>query len=511
MPCCDLNLDDYECVLDTVPQGIANAGVLIVGASSGIGKQTAIAYAKRGNSVVVAARRQDKLDALVLEIAGISGAGPAYAVVMDATDEAQVTAGLSAATTWLAGAGGGRLLNRVLVFTGQDQVGRFNNNDLEASKKIFDMNYWSVRNVLKHVVPALKTTFATNEDVRLYITSSSNASITSGSRDVYGPAKAALTRLANQVEYENPFLSGKMHVGYWGPVNTELYWKPNVAEDSVVGEPGATGPPRWCPGYDQTNFALASGVTGAALDVAMIFSGVVTTQFSMQPSFAAEVAYNHIELGRKNIHDTELIKLGHRYGYFNETPDNHILIYSLAANLPSGFTFPPLIPAPIYVDPNGNDEPLITSFTRIVKNKLTTNDCYLCKQKAKLNRPKTFIQTAASKLKSLDKANALICVALEEEINAFYEPLKALGYPLIPEFVAAIPHTPAIEAQLDGLDYVARTVGFPLEGSAFSPLKTIDGNYALRSPTDCPYTLAVQGTLLETGLTPIDDNPSLLL
>src|SRR5215213_5756404 len=60
---------------------------LVTGASSGIGEQTAVALAELGSSVVVAARRADRLEALVDRI-GASG-GKALAVAADVTDEAQ--------------------------------------------------------------------------------------------------------------------------------------------------------------------------------------------------------------------------------------------------------------------------------------------------------------------------------------------------------------------------------------------------------------------------------------
>ena len=47
--------------------------VLITGASSGIGRATAEAFAMKGASVVVAARRQEELDTLVAEIEGRGG------------------------------------------------------------------------------------------------------------------------------------------------------------------------------------------------------------------------------------------------------------------------------------------------------------------------------------------------------------------------------------------------------------------------------------------------------
>ncbi|WP_315583601.1 SDR family oxidoreductase [Actinomyces viscosus] len=62
--------------------------VVITGASSGFGQAAARLLAQRGNKVVVAARRESRLQALVDEIRG-SGGEAAYAVV-DMTDSAQV-------------------------------------------------------------------------------------------------------------------------------------------------------------------------------------------------------------------------------------------------------------------------------------------------------------------------------------------------------------------------------------------------------------------------------------
>ena len=64
--------------------------VVIVGASSGIGRECALRFAGRGAKVVVAARSEPGLQSLVNEITARGGEG-AYAVC-DATDPAQVEA-----------------------------------------------------------------------------------------------------------------------------------------------------------------------------------------------------------------------------------------------------------------------------------------------------------------------------------------------------------------------------------------------------------------------------------
>jgi NADP-dependent 3-hydroxy acid dehydrogenase YdfG len=82
-----------ECALEeriTVTEPLTGTVALVTGASSGIGEATARALAARGASVVAVARRKDRLDTLVDEIA--SAGGSALAIVADITDEERASA-----------------------------------------------------------------------------------------------------------------------------------------------------------------------------------------------------------------------------------------------------------------------------------------------------------------------------------------------------------------------------------------------------------------------------------
>jgi 3-oxoacyl-[acyl-carrier protein] reductase len=68
---------------------------LVTGASQGIGHACALALARQGATVAVAARNREKLDALVAEIAAAGGKAAAY--VIDVADEDQVKAGIKSA------------------------------------------------------------------------------------------------------------------------------------------------------------------------------------------------------------------------------------------------------------------------------------------------------------------------------------------------------------------------------------------------------------------------------
>src|SRR5260370_27553194 len=64
---------------------------LVTGASQGIGRDTALALAEAGAKVAVAARSEEKLAALVADIA--AAGGTAFGVKMDVADGEQVKTG----------------------------------------------------------------------------------------------------------------------------------------------------------------------------------------------------------------------------------------------------------------------------------------------------------------------------------------------------------------------------------------------------------------------------------
>jgi short-subunit dehydrogenase len=69
---------------------LTDAVVVVTGASAGIGRATALAFAARGARVVVSARRADRLDRLVEEIT--NAGGTALAVRCDVTDPVEIEA-----------------------------------------------------------------------------------------------------------------------------------------------------------------------------------------------------------------------------------------------------------------------------------------------------------------------------------------------------------------------------------------------------------------------------------
>jgi len=84
-----------------VENNIQDKVVVITGASSGLGEATARHLSALGATVVLGARRLERIEALESDL--ISGGGKALAVKSDVTDREQVTALIGAAVASTAG------------------------------------------------------------------------------------------------------------------------------------------------------------------------------------------------------------------------------------------------------------------------------------------------------------------------------------------------------------------------------------------------------------------------
>ncbi|CAM9191309.1 unnamed protein product [Ectocarpus fasciculatus] len=123
---------------------------LVTGASSGIGKATAIAFAKEGAKVVIAARREVKLDEVAEEI---KSAGGDVAVVMgDVSKEADCKKMVDAAIEVFGG------LHVAFNNAGVFKTVPFVDITEDTIDDILNINVKSIAWCLKYQIPAMKDT-----------------------------------------------------------------------------------------------------------------------------------------------------------------------------------------------------------------------------------------------------------------------------------------------------------------------------------------------------------------
>lgn len=122
--------------------------VVILGASSGIGRATAIQCAARGARIVVAARSEPGLDSLVDAI--MEGGGQAIAVPCDVTDIAQVEAVAGAAVSAY-----GRIDTWVNV-AGAAVYAAFEQTSLDEFRRVMDVNLMGYVHGARVALPHLR-------------------------------------------------------------------------------------------------------------------------------------------------------------------------------------------------------------------------------------------------------------------------------------------------------------------------------------------------------------------
>lgn len=116
--------------------------ILITGASSGIGKATALQLVKEGHIIYGAARRVEKMQDIV-EAGG-------YVLKMDVTDTAQIKSGIEQII---------KEQNRIDVLinnAGYGLYGAVEDISIEAAQRQFDVNIFGLARVTKEVIPHMR-------------------------------------------------------------------------------------------------------------------------------------------------------------------------------------------------------------------------------------------------------------------------------------------------------------------------------------------------------------------
>ncbi len=120
---------------------------IVTGASSGIGMETALALARKGYAVVLAGRREDRLDEIALRCEQLGGRGIVH--VTDVADERQVAGLVDRAVDEL-----GRV-DVMVNNAGFGHFGRVWEIDTADMRAIFDVNFFGLFFGCKAVAPVM--------------------------------------------------------------------------------------------------------------------------------------------------------------------------------------------------------------------------------------------------------------------------------------------------------------------------------------------------------------------
>ena len=184
---------------------------LVTGASSGIGRGTALALAAAGAHVALVARRADRLDDLAAEIK--ADGGQALARAADVTDEDDATRAVEDAVGHFGG------LDILVNAAGMTQVGKVENANLTDWRYVFELNFWSGLYTSRAAIPALK---AGGGDIV-------NVSSTAGRRPVgatfgpYAASKFALTAFTESLRAEVTLAGIRVCIIEPGATATEIH------------------------------------------------------------------------------------------------------------------------------------------------------------------------------------------------------------------------------------------------------------------------------------------------
>lgn len=154
--------------------GLNGRRILVVGASTGVGRACAQKFVAHGAKVVFAARRAEQLDSAVAE------AGSGHAVILDVQDETSIARGIEQTVGHLGGIDG-------LVYTaGMSPIKRLSEADAALWSRIFSINTFGPSLVIKAALPHLAP------DAVVAAMSSDSAAQPRHSLVPYAASKAAL-------------------------------------------------------------------------------------------------------------------------------------------------------------------------------------------------------------------------------------------------------------------------------------------------------------------------------
>lgn len=188
----------------------ANKVVLITGGTSGIGRESAIAFAEQGARVVISGRRQKEGEEVVAAIEKLGGRATFFQG--DATDENQVKA-LVFHTVQTFGR-----LDVVFANAGLEWSGPITSATPEDFRRVMDVNVLGVALIAKHALPELLKAKG-----NIVVTSSAAGSVGMAGVSLYNAAKHAVIGLVRGLALELAPQGVRVNVISPAAIQTEMF------------------------------------------------------------------------------------------------------------------------------------------------------------------------------------------------------------------------------------------------------------------------------------------------
>lgn len=218
-----------------------NKIVWITGASSGIGKATAIAYAQRGATVLASARSRDKLDALAAT-QGLSGS--IIPCPIDVTDNAAIVRFINEQLA------ADQLPTLAILNAGYYEPYSLDQLTLEHFENVNDVNYLGVVRCLCALLPHFKA----RRSGQIAVTASAAGYAGLPRAAAYGSSKAALINMCESLRPEMEELDLKICVINPGFVKTPMTDKNAFSMPFLLSS-------------EQAAQRIVKGITSQAFDV----------------------------------------------------------------------------------------------------------------------------------------------------------------------------------------------------------------------------------------------------
>src|SRR5580692_9827210 len=193
---------------------------LVTGASSGIGRSTALALANAGANVALVARRADRLKDLAAQIE--AGGGQALARPADVTDEQDATRAVGDAVGHFGG------LDILVNAAGMTQTGKVENGDLADWRYVMELNFWAAFYTARAAIPALK---ANGGGDIVNISSTAGRRAVGATFGPYAASKFALTAFNESLRAEVTLAGIRVCIIEPGATATEIH--EHIKDDKV--------------------------------------------------------------------------------------------------------------------------------------------------------------------------------------------------------------------------------------------------------------------------------------